>query len=100
MPWKHNPDRIPNDEIKQAVLDASRTRSLGSIAKEAGFTRVNKYGKINGDATKLQRAVGLKSQHGGRQPEPRIQYTNKTVHIDVVERIMHALDLDPIDVGL
>lgn len=86
---------IPS-ELREAVIREHLERSYTSIAFSAGLLR-NRKGIVTGDATRLMRVLGIRQDPCSSSPRA---YFNRTIDIEIAERITKAIGLDPVDVGL
>jgi hypothetical protein len=87
-------EKVENTSLREAVLASDK--SLTQIADECGWNSYRKNkGRITGDSARLKRALGIiPSYTRGKK------YYQHSVTIEVAERLIAALGIDPWEVGL
>lgn len=106
MAYKVNfEERVPTQGLREAVLRqvGRGETTLAQIALFSGYIRSDKA--RSGDTTGLQRALGMmhRNERDGKDPETGEQLYRQVSWCTIAETkgldIMHALNLDPVDVG-
>jgi hypothetical protein len=85
---------VANDLLREAVLASDKP--LLQIAEECGWMVFRKKrGKAVGDSARLKRAVGIQPSYTRGK-----KYYQYQVTVDVAERLIKALGIDPWQVGM
>lgn len=88
-------DNVPNTLLRGAVVkEVEKGRSWRSISEAAGINVTASAGQT------LKRYLGVEPTYTTKKKVPYGPYFQKTLRYELALRIAHAINVDPVDVGL